>query len=170
MSAFLLFNLAWVLLEADSPFKAFRPELGPGESPYEITAEEMIWDSKANIARFSGKVSFHRGKLNIECGAMEIRLDKKGAVAGLTASGGVKIAQGEWRAEAARAEYSTAEDVLTLTGAPRITGLTAGGFVEGEKIVIEPGRQNVRVIGARTMIRLKATEPAAGSAGATGGD
>lgn len=135
-----------------------------GEGPIQVTADELVADSRNRTAEFVGNVEAVQGEVVIRSKRLKIRYSDSGGGTGegiegkidtITASGDVRIRFGERTAEAETAEYRVVEGVLVLSGegarilegGNSITGRRITLYRDDERITVEGGeKQRVRAI------------------------
>jgi lipopolysaccharide export system protein LptA len=119
---------------------------GDSKAPIEIVSDRMIANTVEKWADFLGSVVATQGKFSMTADALRIYYEgdlmnaPKGEAAQdrikkLEATGRVHIVTDQYTADAERAEYVPAEDVLTLSGGtPRV--VSGKNTLTGSKIVL----------------------------------
>lgn len=136
-----------------------------GDSPIQVTADEMVAENQSRTVEFIGNVEAIQGEVIIHANRLKIRYSESGdAAAGgglegkvetITAAGAVNIRFGNRTATAEKAEYRTAEGVLVLSGKSArvvdgensITGSRITLYRQDDRITVEGGeKQRVKAV------------------------
>jgi lipopolysaccharide export system protein LptA len=110
---------------------------GRSDQPLRITSQQLEADNKNQLIIFSGNVVAKQGDLTIHADAARVYYEKKeegNEVREVTATGNVKIHQGEQVATAQKAVFINSEQKIILTGQPKVW--QGKDVVSGEKIVV----------------------------------
>ena len=119
---------------------------GSTKEPIEIVADRMVTNNAERWADFTGSVKATQGKSTMTADALRIYYEgdllnpPKGksaqeSIQKIVATGRVHIVTDQYTADAERAEYTPATDVLTLTG-PDSTVVSGKNTLTGTKIVL----------------------------------
>ena len=119
---------------------------GSSKEPIEIVADRMVTNNTERWADFTGAVKATQGRFTMTSDALRIHYEgdllnpPKGkpvqeSIQKIVATGRVHIVTDQYTADAERAEYTPATDVLTLTG-PDSTVVSGKNTLTGTKIVL----------------------------------
>ncbi|MCU0601651.1 MAG: hypothetical protein MUC33_03160 [Desulfobacterales bacterium] len=119
---------------------------GSSKEPIEIVADRMVTNNTERWADFTGAVKATQGRFTMTSDALRIHYEgdllnpPKGkpvqeSIQKIVATGRVHIVTDQYTADAERAEYTPATDVLTLTG-PNSTVVSGKNTLTGSKIVL----------------------------------
>jgi lipopolysaccharide export system protein LptA len=129
-------------VEAKGPAPLLR-----NSQPIQLKSDHLATDSTNRTARFTGRVTAQQGDLTILCDELVVRYAEKGNdVEDVTATGNVRITQGERSAFAGRAVYDNKGGMIRLDQSPRvqqgdntIVGATIDYHVNELKSVVSGG-------------------------------
>lgn len=123
------------------------------KTPLHVTSDKMIAQKEASMVEFTGNVKITRADSVVLADSVKIYFnaeDKdqtKGArdnVKKIVSTGNVRYTQGNRKAFADQAVYTTLDGILVLTGtAPKL--ITGSSFVTGKKITLFRGQDKVIV-------------------------
>ncbi len=150
-----------IAARADSATLKKAPfELDPTE-PIRLAADKVSFDNKALTVRWEGNVVAVQRDIKMSAELVVIQFEKgdgaendeqipmfsgSGDIASITASGGVKMMQGERRALCDQVVFDQKADQIVFSGDPRI--FAGADRLSGEKIIIHISDQRVEVAGA----------------------
>jgi lipopolysaccharide export system protein LptA len=147
---------------------------GSSKEPIEIVADRMVTDNTEKWADFTGSVKATQGKFTMTSDVLRIHYagdllnppkDKsmQESIQKIVATGRVHIVTDRYVADAERAEYIMATDVLTLTGA-NSTVVSGKNTLTGSKIVLyrSGGKAEVESSGSERVKALFYQEPKGG--------
>ena len=131
--------------------------LGKSDKPVRIQAERLEADNQAGVLIFTGSVLLRQGDLVLSTDRVEAYFNPQNReVTRITATGNVKMSQGDRIAVGDRAEYDVPAEIMVLTGSPRL--IQGEDQVEGERIRVDLARNRYEVESARARVgsrRLK---------------
>jgi lipopolysaccharide export system protein LptA len=122
-------------------------------APVRIRSQKMAVFNKENRAVFTGQVVAIQGDLILRCHELVARYKAGGGLAGLVASGGVRVRKGKRRATGQQLQYDHDRRVMELSGAPRL--FEKDSFVEGERILFHLDEDRVDVERPRGRLRVE---------------
>lgn len=126
-----------------------RPVTAPKPTPtapLDVQADTVTLDQQTGQATFVGHVQATQGKITLRCDRLTARLSDAGGLTDVVAHQVTLTADG-WTATAQTARYATADDRLTLEGAPTVT--RPDTVLRGERIVVFPATGRVTIERAR---------------------
>jgi lipopolysaccharide export system protein LptA len=127
-------------------------EVRRNDQPIQIKSNELLTDTAAGTATFSGKVVSRQGDLTIYSDRLVVHYtEKEKEVDRVEAFGNVRIVQGNRRAEAEHATYDQKGAKITLDGGkPKVyqgedtvTGEVITYFVDEQRSVVVGGKGRV---------------------------
>ncbi|MCX5859042.1 MAG: lipopolysaccharide transport periplasmic protein LptA [Proteobacteria bacterium] len=131
--------------------------LGKSDKPVRIQAERLEADNQAGVLIFTGSVLLRQGDLVLSTDRVEAYFNPQNReVTRITATGNVKMSQGDRIAVGDKAEYDVPGEMMVLTGSPRL--IQGEDQVEGERIRVDLTKNRYEVESARARVgsqRLK---------------
>ena len=124
----------------------------------EITAPHTEWDLSQREATLSGGVVAVRDDLRMECERMIVNFSDPGQVERAVATGAVRVSLGDRLATGQKAELTTANGVVVLTGSPSLSD--GANHMRGERIVLWLDDQRVECEACRLQIDPSAMKKA----------
>lgn len=122
-------------------------------APVHIQSDKLAVFNKENRAHFTGKVIARQGDLTIRSDELVTRYKAGGGLAGLTATGNVRVRKGDRRGTGRTLVYDHEKRVLELTGDPKLWEKES--FLEGDKVVFHLDEDRVDVERARGRLRVE---------------
>ncbi len=118
-----------------------------GSQPLQIKADDLVTDSAARTATFTGKVTARQGDITMYTDKMVITYsDKDKEVEKVEAFGNVRISQGNRLAQAGHAVYDSKAGKIVLDTNPKmfqgenvVTGKVITYFVDDQRSVVTSG-------------------------------
>ncbi len=114
-------------------------------SPIVIEADELIFNSKENIAVYKGHAKVRKDDLILKADKIEVKLDKKGDIKRLVAYGHVYFKKGTTWGKANSSQLLRDRDMIVLKGNAELH--QGNAMVEGEEIIFYIKEQRVIVRG-----------------------
>ena len=134
-----------------------RPTAPEAKLPIDVKADATEFKSKENIIIFSGSVVAVRGAMTRNSDRMEVYLlEGTREAKEIRATGNVSIKRDDVLATGKSALYLLKDDLVTLTGNPKIWRGT--DMVEGETVIMHPGEERMEVKG-RTRVLMNPETP-----------
>ncbi|MDD5223374.1 MAG: lipopolysaccharide transport periplasmic protein LptA [bacterium] len=131
--------------------------LGKSDKPVRIQSERLEADNQAGVLIFTGSVVLRQGDLTLSTDRVEAYFNPQNReVTRITATGNVKMSQGDRIAVGDKAEYDVPGEMMVLTGSPRL--IQGEDQVEGERIRVDLAKNRYEVDSARARVgsqRLK---------------
>jgi lipopolysaccharide export system protein LptA len=122
------------------------------EQPIQINADSARYNEKTGIAVYTGQVVIQQGTLEIRADEIVIRVDKKGGISSLTATGKPARFQqktdpqkGIVSAESSQVDYDVKNEIITLAGAAKLQ--QDGASFKGNTITYNSQTQQVEAKG-----------------------
>lgn len=140
-----VFTLLCLLLTALSAWAAAVGERG--SQPLQIKSDELVTDSAARTATFTGRVTARQADITMYTDKMVITYsDKSKEVEKVEAFGNVRISQGNRLAQAGHAVYDSKAGKIILDANPKmfqgenvVTGKVITYFVDDQRSVVTGG-------------------------------
>jgi lipopolysaccharide export system protein LptA len=135
-------------------------ELDPSE-PIKLAADRVSFDNKAMTVRWEGNVVAMQRDVKMSAALVVLQFEKKagdqvdgqipmfsgsGEISSITATGSVKMMQGERRAVCEKVVFNQKADNIIFSGSPRI--FSGSDSLSGEKIIVHIKDQRVEVAGS----------------------
>jgi lipopolysaccharide export system protein LptA len=125
-----------------------------GRGPMLIAADNVLYDTEARVATFTGGVIATRGDLTVQAPRLTTRLDAEGKIAsGVTGGGPVTVTQRERHGRAEKATFTGGVNRLVLEGEPTVTERES--TLAGEKITFLLAEDRVEVERPRASFPLR---------------
>ncbi len=109
-------------------------QLFASDKPININADSMEYDNKNNIALFSGNVVARQADIVMFADRMKVLYSSTGGVQRVSATGNVRIVQGDRIATGAQMVFYADEQKIVATGNPRVW--QGDNVIHGEKITV----------------------------------
>jgi lipopolysaccharide export system protein LptA len=138
---------------------------GNADAPIEITADRLVTNNTEKWADFTGSVKATQGTFTLTSDALRIHYEgdlmnlpkdqpADEAIKRVVATGRVHIVTDEYVADAERAEYDPASEVITLTG-ENSRVVSGGNTLTGSRIVYDR-REGKATVEGSSRARVKA--------------
>lgn len=119
------------------------------ESPLELTADRMEFDSGGRSLRFTGRVKVNQAAFELLADSLNVTVDGKGRILDLVAEGGIQLIHQEWKATAGKLTYKHVQRSMVLSDNPRIasgentvSGKIIRFHVDENRVVVESAAVN----------------------------
>lgn len=134
------------------------------QAPVDFTANTMAYNPKSGEVTLDGAVNITQGTLNLICNHLTMKVDKKGDISTMTATGNVAFTRqtlnGIEHATGSKAVYQPVAGILNLTG--NVTLTRGGNTLSGELLTYNIAAGQLNLSGGRTAVKGRFT-PAATS-------
>lgn len=111
-----------------------------------VTSDRLEFDYRQSYAIFEGNVLVEDSRIRIRCEKLTVIFEQGNNMRSVTATGNVRIWQGDRKATCRRAVFRSAANEVTLTGDATVTrgnDFLAGNIItfwtDSERLVSEPG-------------------------------
>jgi len=128
--------------------------LGKSDKPVQILADRLEADNQAGVLVFTGQVLLRQGDLVLSTDRVDAYFNPQNReVTRILATGKVKMSQGDRVGVGEKAEYDVVQEMLVLTGSPRL--FQGEDQVEGDLIRVDLGRNRYEVESAKARVGSK---------------